>query len=824
MIPGVISSILLMAGLQSSTNQDSVPVMDGLAPLHQGVATLDEWRQLCAVADEHQRTIGFSAALVPARVSSLTRSVPDLLPQAAVVFSGEQIAQARVRVRTHLLSRPDCPERDALLQRLRGWLVRADLIEALHTTEASQSVSTSDSPAVVIELLLLAPWSVAEEFLPIALTSTSFSREQRINILRHWLNGGGVDAFHRALELLDPIRDSFLLRPCLSEWENRMLPTDLPFFSGLTDAEDVSLAQTARLVWARHESNPAVRWLIFQDALELGDSMRDGVVRALARVGAHEGISSWLSQHLEADDELLRNFADHFLPHFLSPEKLYQEYAMRIGPSLSELGRARRMAALARLPQAYARNIAAEWLAGGGWAQGRIAVQVAKELSAAETIAPSLSQLFAVPGVPVAVVLPLARAQAEHMLSAREWLRQLIETGTEFEQGQAVRALAAAGDPADIQLLFALIQDHGFDSTARAVAGAALAKLELARPELLAWLMSTRTNHAMDYEVYEELVRSLIQCGAPEQRRAVLDYLAGDGTSELDGDIRTALRLVGLQAREVAPIATELPELDFELAAWLAALSSEDVFVGGLPDPRELSSEYPGVHRCSRALAATIRLATQENTQPPPPGSQPPRWTPALPAFAAAVEAACAGDANAAPISALLHAISVLPAGSCAQIARRLAEHPDMEASIRLRAKAQTVRHALQHSPAMGARWLRELLAAAPELRSYPWDLAYGLADRDAVAWVLPADRLADAYLLQSVGAVGVADRHRHLEALLIGYVPAEMLLRASHMTIPTAGGRALAKNLLQRAHDWSPTHDAITNRLNQFSPSSLNQ
>jgi len=767
--------------------------------LHRGARNVTEWEQALQQTDPHHHALIASAALAPARVSQLSYSFPNLDLEAAPDFSVQQLQHAHDVVLSHLQDNHECSEREALLQRFRPWIKARDIQNCLADEE---QINLS------FELISLAQWSVAHDFMPLVVSASYFTKEQRIELLRRWLSGGGRRAFKEALMVLDPTRDTFLIRAALSDWEDRMRVIDLPLVAQFVNVAEESLAQTARLMWARHEQDPQTRWEIFQAAIELGPSMRDGVVRALARRGPSEKISNWMLQHLAANDSPLREFADNFLPHFLTADKLYSEYAKRFNPLMSKRERALKIAALARLPQPEAREIAARWLVGGGWTQGRIAEQVARELAANVNSPLNLEQLFVVPNVSVEVALPLARVQAKQSSVARQWLRELLEVGSDFEQGQAVRALAAAAHKEDLALLFSLVQDLSFDPSARAFAIEALVKSELEWDVALVELIVAKQFQNDDFEVQQALVRDLVIYASDNVRQQVLNLIEKvDGP--FSGEFSYDLKLAALSAQASAPRANEYLQLEKSLVAYLRAHTS-DPYASGLPDPRELSAEFPAVHANAQALAAVISLLEKTNQEPAMPGEQAKKWRPELKNLLAA---------NKQPLSAWVHILQVLPSGSAFNLAKQLSEQDSLPASIQLRLNAAALRHAFEISPKLASKWIRVLLFSEVALSDYPWDLAHGLSSTEAISWVLPADRLAEEHQLQVAMARRGTACDLQLEQLLDSFVTPSVLFRASYLTTLFEDGHSLKRELLVRARQWDAGDRKIKDRLNQFTP-----
>jgi len=736
---------------------------------HEGLPPDADWETLLSKLeswpDRHLASLVACAALVPSRVSDVPSPPAELRDRATALALG------------FLLSGKAERDGSVLFQRLRG---------VLRKTEAARLASSLMAGNLgprnrAASLLGLVPFSVAENRLQPLILDPDLGIDDRLLLLPRFLEGRGRSAWTGLWKGLATPGNEILLRRLMVLWEPFVEPEDLPALAAIADKGLVFGSRQALQIWARREENPGKRLEIFQ-GIEQGDpNTRIPLLASLARQGPHADIAERLLSDLDSSREERRQEALAMLPRFAKPDWLTREFLKRIpdGASLEE--RARWIPALAELPVAEARQVAAAWLAEGGWIFPGDGFRVARLLRRSGEIDPFLPELLWNEEVPEDLRFQLAVGRAAENPDARDFLRRSLDRVAGFRRERVIRALAAAGDPGDRRLLLDLARDPGFEPAARAAALDGLA----ADPAGLPLLELLLDDPPRDYEVAEALVRALIVSGRSPARARVLEAVRG-GLGFAEAADRRALQRAAWAAQEDFPQESEAPALAEQLGGLLEEAArgtqpDEEGPSGPLPDPRSMGIRHPDLTACAAALAACAR------TSPPE-----------LARF----------RVQPVPAEALLQTGQMLAEKLPRAVlpwVKEIAAREDVDPGTRVRALGLAVRCArLAGLPGEEAAALNALLARPWELRNHPWDLDHGL-HAGARGWVLPADRLAERRVLAESVLLSDAERLEHLKDLLTGFTDVEVLLDAADLAGATKGGTALRVSFARRAVDWEP-------------------
>lgn len=717
-------------------------------------------RELEAASRAAEGALVAAAALAPERCTGRP------------ALGGEARQRALDRVLRQMLQGEDVDSSEVLFERARGAVGARELERIADALASEQRFHRRRA----LSLLLGAPYPSARPFLLELLQNPELPADLRGPIAERVIAAEGRAGAELALDQLGPETDEAFFRRVLIHVQDLVGPADHARLRDLAENGPSEGRNLALQLWARHETDPERRLVIFQHVVRGPARYLGPGLDALARRGPDAGIAASLSGCLDGMDRDLREMAVVMLPTFGDPEAVRADYEERLAQEPNAAASGPWACALAFTPSQDSRVVAARWLFERGWKAPLQARRVIAGLAGSDAMDPYLADFLHREEVPESLRHRLALVRVHESPEARSYLRAKLETESSVLLANVVETLSSAEDPQDAALLWDLARDPGFDATARAAAVRGLTHYEGAAGYLREWLAEP----PQDYELAEAWVEAALRVGAPDLRRAVLEKVE-DGWGPPDH--RLALRLAAWRAQAAEPRADEAEALAAQLVALLEAdRDSARAARTPIPDPRALAGEYPELDRCARALVAAA-------------AGRPPA-------------ALAAWDPAGIPPAPLLFAAALLADGLPTVSARwseEVASRADLPEAARVRALATWARAARDQPSVASAEALKRLLEAPWLLRAYPWDLEYGLAGTRVRGWVIPADRLCEWQLLSAARNAPAERAGRSLEALLDDYADPVVLQDASELALELPGGEPLAVALARRAWEWAP-------------------
>jgi len=753
--------------------------------VHQGRSSFSVWEKaLEANPTPEQSALIWSALLVPERVR-LAGTLDSRFPEPT---SQEKLKAGRV-VQQFLLTHPNSMHADVLMQRLRGQL-GVDGLKA--TIDSIKNAPSEKHLSVALQMFLHAPWSDREVLIEELVLDASLDDEARATLLSEWIERSGREACIRFWAAFGANAPEASTRALIRGWPAAAIASDHEVFLELATHSDDRTALSAQLRWAQHETDPSRRLGLFERSLLWPNIDQESLWKALSRQGVHQGIALRLRPHLTSSNRDEQRTSFEYLPYFMDSEAWLQELFHHLGPTTSPVFRGACMIALARLSQVEAQARAAEWFAGGGW-RSDYGEAVGRELSSGPVLDAHLDDFFAMQELPNELGLAIALPRAPHSPSARAWLRTLCEEGGRNERESAAMALAKAGHPSDFPLLLGLLADPNVEAYPRSLILRELGNHPLVFESLEEWF----ADPPQDYEVLEAWVDSLVRHGAQHPLRgAMLNWLAEENIQ--DNDTQLALQLTAWSAQHAAPVASECGYLLTGVGEVLTTLPFPHKFDRGMPDQWTVAAEFSTLHQVGRAFREAMNIA------PSPEAVKMELHKELRPLL---------GQVSPA---ALLHLFGLLPPGSCDDLAKELVKSIGPEHPLRIVGLGTWLAHAPSLVEEQQA--LRALLADPYLVARNPWDLLQGLNQLPVRGWVLPADRLADWYLLSQLEAGGTKKELESITRhLLAGFTAWPVLLDAAQHC---AGFPSLQGPLLRRAYDWAPSEPRVKAALDAWNSS----
>lgn len=591
----------------------------------------------------------------------------------------------------------------------------------------------------------------------------------------------GRPALRDLAPTLVPTEEDRYLRQVLTAWRQVLEPTDAPLLERIARDGYGSPTQFALQLWGRIERDPARRLAAFELALAAPTGYAHLALDALGSGGPDAVIARRLRESLRVGSTQERSLALRALPLFDSHAAVLEEYRALNRPSVSAA--AAWMPVLAQSPLPEARAAAARWLIEGGFGAGAVVQTVLRSLEDAPEVQLILGGLLADPAVPAAVKLPLALAHADSSAEAAEHVRRIAREGSGSDRARALQRLGGMASADDLTWFAEVALGTEFDAATRAVAFAQLMRNGAGAPVLQRWL----ADPPRDWEVAEAMVRSGIEYGDPEQRRAVLEFGRAGGGFDAP-DERWALRAAAWQAAgqrgDPATWAILLEDLRLRL---------EDTPASGRGAEEPWRDLYQALHEWPEfeSLGSAARALGSAGGGPPP-GVSLQAWDP----LAAAPEALWCAAA----------AWSGADLGQALDWLDHLDEMPLNEAN---RVRVRALRAARAREPLRQRAALRALLEQPRWLREYPLILAQSFAP-EGVGWSLFRDRLAEREVLADAQCQPPEVARARLALLLEDWIEPESALAAVRVAGELPGGAELALRLAQHGVLLHPLHPEV--------------
>lgn len=372
--------------------------------------------------------------------------------------------------------------------------------------------------------------------------------------------------------------------------------------------------QYALQLWALNELDPQARLRIMRLALQAPPNYRQVALDALATRGPDPLLADELRKEFDSIDPKRHGAALRLLPRFGGAEALWEEYLLR-GKEAPPSQRAMWMRDLALSPLPKAKAEAAQWLAEGGW-RSSMGMTLARILQGSDVVDPILPTLLHDDQVPDRIRYPLALERAPYSESARDFLREALQGQDRLRRGQAIRALAAAGQEEDLFRLSNMVQDSATDDRLRAM----IITMLIGHPDAGLLISQWQSNPPQGYESAVALMTSLLLGGTPEQQAWARGFALSPPES-LEEEEKRGLRIEMWQKLGNRAFAADAPFLEQHLAAHLQAMpprpirsaeieESWDHFAQALQGDGNLDALVAAYRSCLAAVPAEETVAT----------------------------------------------------------------------------------------------------------------------------------------------------------------------------------------------------------------------